>query len=151
MLSALVALLASHAIGAETTIRNERSAYNVAISARDLTGIADVLAPDYVVLPGLTGTPLSRVGLLALFKEAFRDPSFITYARSPERIQPSGSLKRIAETGSWTGTWNKSDGLMTVSGVYLAFWRPQGDEWVLVNESFVTLRCEGSRECASID
>lgn len=135
----------------EKTIRDQRSAYNVAISARDLTAIEGVLAPEYVVLRGPTGTPLSGEGLISLFATYFRDPTFITYARSPERIQPSSSSKRIAETGLWTGTWNKPDGLMTVSGIYQACWIPYGDGWKLVNESFVTLKCEGSRECSSID
>lgn len=151
MLGLMAVLLAGQPPKLEQTIREERSTYNVAISSRDLSAIKGVLASDYVVLPGLTGTPLSRDSLLSLFADAFRDKTFVTYVRSPERIQPSGSSKRIAETGHWAGTWTKPDGLMTVSGVYLAFWIPDGDGWKLINESFVTLGCEGSRECASID
>jgi ketosteroid isomerase-like protein len=151
MLGLMALLLAGQPANLEQTIRDERSAYNAAISAHDLSAIQSVLAPDYVVLPGLTGTPLSGNALLSLFADAFRDKTFITYVRSPDRIQPSSSSKRIAETGHWAGTWNKPDGLMTVSGIYLAFWIPDGDGWKLINESFVTLGCDGSRECASID
>jgi hypothetical protein len=151
MLSLITILLASHATNIEWTVRDERSTYNVAISARNLPAIEHLLAPGYVVLPGLTGTPLSREGLLSLFAKDFRDPSFITYTRVPERFQRSRSSKRIAETGHWIGSWKKSDGQMTETGIYQAFWARQGDGWKLINESFVTLQCAGSRECRSDD
>ena len=129
MLNLVTLLLAGHAMNLEQTIRDRRTAYNAAISARDLAGIGRMLAPDYVVLPGLTGTPLSKEGLLTLFKASFQDRSFVTYVRTPTRVQPSRSSKRIAETGRWTGTWNKPDGVMTVSGVYQAFWIPDRRGW----------------------
>ena len=151
MLSLLAISLASHPVSIDRAVREQRAAYNAAISRRDLTGIAHRMAPGYVVLPGLTGTPLSREGLLSLFAKTFRDRSFITYARSPIRVEISDSSKRVAESGRWVGTWNKSDGIMKVSGVYQAFWISYRNEWTLVNESFVTLKCTGSRECAAVD
>jgi hypothetical protein len=37
---------------------------------------------------------------------------------------------------------------MRVSGVYLAMWVATPEGWRLKNESFVTLHCTGSRDCA---
>lgn len=152
MMMGLVAVLTAGSVTkVEQAIREQRSVYNAAIAARDVAGIERQLAPTYVVLPGLTGTPLSREGLLSLFVQSFRDPTFVTYVRSPVSIKLSSSAKRVAETGDWTGTWNKPDGRMTVSGVYQAFWILSGGRWELVNESFVTLDCKGSAACSSVD
>ena len=151
MLSVLAFAMAHQAAAIERSVRDRRSAYNAAIAGRDIEAIERVLAPDYVVLPGLTGTPLTKSGLIALFADSFRDATFITYDRIPDQVQASGSSKRVAESGHWVGTWNKPDGRMTVTGVYLAFWIRRDEAWTLINESFVTLRCEGSRACASIE
>jgi ketosteroid isomerase-like protein len=149
MAALIVLLLAAHAIDPAAVVRDQRSAYNAAIARHDLAPIERLLTPDYVVLPGLIGTPRSKAQLLDLFATAFRDPTFITYDRIAERILPSGSGKRIAETGRWIGSWQKADGRMTETGVYLAMWVKRDDGWKLINESFVTLRCTGSSACAS--
>lgn len=149
MFGFMALLLTSQPLGIDQVIRDKRALYNAAISTRDLATIETMLAPAYVALPGSIGRPISQQGLLALFAKSFQDPSFVTYVRTPGRIEASSSLKRVAETGRWTGTWNKPDGTMRVSGVYQAFWIPHRDGWKLINESFVTLECTGSRECSS--
>jgi hypothetical protein len=40
---------------------------------------------------------------------------------------------------------------MRLTGVYQAMWVPLGGRWRLKNESFVTLRCSGSRSCPDVD
>jgi ketosteroid isomerase-like protein len=151
MIGTIILMWASQTVHVDKTIRETRASYNRAIAVRDTAAIGEVLTPNYVVLPGLTGTPLSKAELLALFKSAFADSTFVTYSRHPEHVALSGSAKRIAERGRWVGIWNKHDGVMKVSGVYQAFWIPADNGWKLINESFVTLQCKGSRECASID
>lgn len=151
MLGSMIFALASQTAAIEKTVRAERTAYNAAIAQRNIPGIEAALAPGYVVLPGLTGTPLSKDELITLFSDSFRDKGFITYVRHPQRIVTSSSAKRVSESGRWAGTWNKPDGVMTVTGTYLAMWIRQGEGWKLINESFVTLNCTGSAECKTID
>lgn len=129
-------------------IRAIRSRYNEAIAARDMAAIRPLLEPEYVVLPGSSGIPLDAERLGA---RLFADPTLITYVRNPSSITVSASGKRAAETGSWTGTWRKSDGVMRLTGIYQAMWVPRSGSWRLMNESFVSLRCSGSRYCPEVD
>lgn len=147
-----LALLAM-ASGSDITeiVRRQRSEYNIAIAGRDLAAIEAMLTTDYAVLPGSSGTPRSRAELMSLFADIFGDASFDRYVRTPERIEVSRSGKRVAESGRWVGIWRKSDGVMNLSGIYQAVWVPRDGGWKLLNESFVTLNCTGSRECAAID
>lgn len=148
MTALMMLLLAAQPIDPVAVVRNQRSAYNGAIARHDLAPIEPLLTPDYVVLPGLIGTPRSKAQLLDLLAAAFRDPGFVTYDRIADRIVASTSGKRIAETGHWIGRWRKPDGPMTETGTYLAMWVRRDGGWQLINESFVTLRCTGSRACA---
>ncbi len=130
------------------TIRGLRARYNDAIAAHDMAAIRPLLEPDYVVLPGSSGVPLDA-GKLGV--RLFADPTLITYVRTPRRVTISGSGKRAAETGSWTGIWRKPDGLMRLTGIYQAMWVPSAGTWRLRNESFVSLSCSGSSACPQVD
>ena len=81
----------------------------------------------------------------------FKDPTFVHYRRDPILIQSANSGKRIAESGRWEGVWQKSDGVMRKTGVYLARWVPAGASWRLKSELFVTLSCTGSVSCQGAD
>jgi len=129
-------------------IRAIRDRYNRAIGARDMAAIRSLLEPDYVVLPGSSGVALDAGQLSA---RLFADRTLITYVRKPGRITISRSGKRAAETGSWTGLWLKPDGVMRLTGIYQAMWVPSAGTWRLKNESFVSLRCRGSRSCPDVD
>jgi hypothetical protein len=80
-------------------------------------------------------------------EEEFKDPTFVTYRRTPMSIVNATSGKRIAESGNWEGIWRKPDGTMRKTGVYLAMWIPSGGAWRLKSEAFVTLACSGSSAC----
>jgi ketosteroid isomerase-like protein len=133
---------------AVAAIRALRIRYNEAIAAHDLATIRPLLEPDYVVLPGSSGTPLDVERLGA---RLFADPTLVTYVRRTRTITISASGKRAAETGSWAGTWRKPDGVMRLTGIYQAMWVPRDGTWRLRNESFVSLRCSGSRSCPDVD
>ena len=79
--------------------------------------------------------------------EEFKDPTFVTYRRTPTSIVNARSGKRVAEAGHWEGIWRKSDGSMRKTRVYLAMWIPSGSTWRLKSEAFVTLTCTGSVTC----
>jgi len=149
MLIPLLAALAAVAPPDDAAaIRALRKSYNEAIAAHDMAAIAPLLMPDYVVLPGSLGTPLTA---RQLGERLLADPTLVTYVRTPRAVTVSGSRKRAAETGAWVGIWRKPDGEMRLTGVYQAMWVPDGGGWRLRNESFVSLRCSGSRACAQVD
>jgi ketosteroid isomerase-like protein len=156
MILALLALLAPAPAArpepppgkAVSTIRALRKRYNLAIAAHDMAAIQPLLEPDYVVLPGSSGVPLDSERLST---RLFADPTLITYMRRPRRVTVSRSGKRAAETGIWTGTWLKPDGVMRLTGIYQAMWVPSAGTWRLRNESFVSLRCSGSTSCPNVD
>lgn len=110
-----------------------------------------LFAEDYTALPGSSGRPLTAEQTERRLADAFGDPSFVTYVRTPVRITVAASGKRAAETGSWLGLWRKPDGRMRLTGLYQATWVPGPGGWRLLNESFVTLRCTGSRACPEVD
>lgn len=132
-------------------IRAMRAQSNAAIAAHDYRRMEPLLAPDFTVLPGSLGSPLGKDLFGQRLSDTFRDPTFVTYVRTPGRISVSSSRKRAAEIGTWVGRWRKPDGEMRLTGVYQAMWVPLGGRWRLKNESFVTLRCSGSRSCADVD
>jgi ketosteroid isomerase-like protein len=132
-------------------IRALRAESNAAIAAHDFRKMEPLLAPDFTVLPGSLGSPLGKDLFGKRLSDTFQDPTFVTYVRTPKRISVSSSRKRAVEIGSWVGQWRKPDGEMRLSGVYQAMWVPLGGRWRLKNESFVTLRCTGSRSCPDVD
>lgn len=132
-------------------IRAMRAQSNAAIAARDYSKMEPLLAPDFTILPGSLGSPLGRDLFGQRLSDTFRDPTFVTYVRTPGRISVSSSRKRAAEIGTWIGRWRKPDGEMRLTGVYQAMWVPLEGRLRLKNESFVTLRCSGSRSCPDVD
>lgn len=128
----------------ERHIRHERARSNAAIARHDVAGMRAVLAQEYTVLPGSTGLPSRLDTFDARMRSTFADPTFVTYVRTPERVTVAGSGERAAETGTWTGVWNKPAGAMRLAGIYQATWIPTAAGWRLLNESFVTLGCTGA-------
>ena len=149
---ALCAGLDAHAADRpEAQIRALRDQSNAAFAAHDPDAIVRLYAPDYSVLPGSSGTPIAREGFRQRLALTFADPTFVTYRRTPTRIEVGTARARAAEQGRWLGTFHKPDGEMRITGVYQAMWVRLPEGWRLKNESFVTLGCTGSRECAGRD
>lgn len=136
-------------VAAEAEIRATRARSNAAIAAHDVAGMRAAFRADAVVLPGSSGLPFGMDGFDARIGAAFADPTFVAWVRTPTKVVIGTGGKRAAETGAWVGTWRKPDGEMRVTGVYQAMWLPGPDGWRIRNESFVTLDCTGSKECAS--
>ncbi len=154
MLAGLIALLipgAAAAKGAEAEIRAARAASNAAIARHDVAGMQAPFLPDAVVLPGSSGAPFGMDTFAARIGTTFADPTFVAYVRTPERVRVGRSGRRAAESGRWVGIWRKPDGEMRITGVYQAMWLATSDGWRMKNESFVTLACTGSRDCAGAD
>jgi ketosteroid isomerase-like protein len=148
----LALLLAASVVGGEAgEIRRLRAQSNDAIAAHRAADVRRLLTDDYTALPGSSGRPLNAEQTEQRLAAAFADPGFVTYVRTPKRVVVAASGKRAAETGTWTGLWRKADGEMRLTGVYQATWVPSARSWRLLNESFVTLACRGSRECRAVE
>lgn len=148
----LAFLLAAAAAGGDAgEIRRLRAQSNAAIASHRAGEVRRLFAAEYTAFPGSSGRPVSAEQTEQRLAAAFADPTFVTYVRTPKRIAVAASGRRAAETGSWLGLWRKSDGEMRLTGLYQATWAPGDGGWRLLNESFVTLRCTGSRSCPEVD
>lgn len=151
MIPIAILLAAAAAGGDSAEIRRLRSQSNAAIAAHRADEVRRFFTEDYTALPGSSGRPLTAGQAQERLAAGFADPGFVTFVRTPTRIAVAGSGKRAAETGRWLGLWRKPDGEMRVTGVYQATWVPRTGSWRLLNESFVTLGCTGSKACAEVD
>jgi ketosteroid isomerase-like protein len=130
-------------------VRAQRAEYNAAIAAHDAMRLRTFFVDDYHLIMGSSGDVDSGgdAATRGYADEEFKDPTFVTYRRTPTSIVIAESGKRIAETGRFEGIWRKPDGTMRKTGVYLAMWIPYGGTWRLKSEAFVTLACTGSVTC----
>jgi ketosteroid isomerase-like protein len=147
---------ACHASTPETPasiVRAQRARYNAAIAAHDAERLRTFLVDDYHLISGSSGNVDSGADAAtrSYADEEFKDPTFVTYRRTPASIVTAKSGKRIAETGRFEGIWNKSDGTMRKTGIYLAMWVSSAGTWRLKSEAFVTLACTGSMACEQVD
>jgi len=145
----------SHASAGNTPIsivRAQRAEYNAAIAARDAVRLRSFFVDDYHLILGSSGDIDSGADAATrgYADEEFKDPTFVTYRRTPTNIVIAASGKRIAETGHFEGIWRKPDGTMRKTGIYLAMWIPSAGTWRLKSEAFVTLACTGSAACDQV-
>ncbi len=132
-------------------VRAQRTEYNAAISAHDAVRLRTFFVDDYHLILGSSGEVDSGADTATrgYAEEEFKDPTFVTYRRTPTTIVIAASGKRIAETGRFEGIWRKPDGTMR-KGIYLAMWIPSAGTWRLKSEAFVTLACTGSAACDQV-
>ena len=146
---------ASHASTGDTPtsiVRAQRAEYNAAIAAHDAVRLRTFFVDDYHLILGSSGDVDSGADAATrgYADEEFKDPTFVTYRRTPTTIDIAASGKRIAETGRFEGIWRKPDGTMRKTGIYLAMWVPSAGTWRLKSEAFVTLACTGSAACEQV-
>jgi len=134
-------------------VRAQRAEYNAAIAAHDAARLRTFLVDDYHLILGSSGNVDNGADAATrgYADEEFKDPTFVTYRRTPTSIVPAASGKRIAETGRFEGIWKKPDGTMRKTGIYLAMWVPSAGTWRTKSEAFVTLACTGSKACDQVD
>ena len=148
----LICTSGSSAFGGDdptSMVRAQRGESNAAIAAHDAVRLRQLFDVDYHGIQGTSGALDSggEATARSYAEEEFKDPTFVSYRRTPMSIVNATSGKRIAESGNWEGIWRKADGTMRKTGVYLAMWIPSGGTWRLKSEAFVTLACSGSSAC----
>ena len=132
----------------EQAIRRLRAGFNQAIAAHDAGILSKFWREDLHVTTGVGRQLDGREEVQAAFEVIFADATFITYTRTPDKIELSASGVRAAEAGHWIGQWKKPDGLMEWRGTYLAMWRKENGQWRIQSELYVSLKCAGSKQCS---
>jgi ketosteroid isomerase-like protein len=117
-------------------IRDARARYNAAIAAHDAPTIRAMFVDDYKGLAGSGGELVSGGdAMAAYFANAFRNPDFLGFVRTPDVIAIATPADRAMERGHWHGGSRNA----MLNGEYLAVWVPTATGWKLRSESFVTL------------
>lgn len=143
----------SNAASPTSIVKAQRVEYNAAIAAHDSVRMRAFFVDDYHLISGSSGHVDSGgdAATRSYADEEFKDPTFVTYRRTPTTVVSAVSGKRIAESGRFEGIWKKPDGTMRKTGIYLAMWVPSAGTWRLKSEAFVTLACTGSAACGEVD
>ena len=113
----------------EDAIRARRRLTNKLIAAREAGRLRPFFAADATLVPGGGGLIVGADAIVAAFAAQMREPGFIAYVRTPDRIEVAAD--QAAETGHWTGAGQ--------AGAYMAAWRKVTGQWVIESELFVTL------------
>jgi ketosteroid isomerase-like protein len=125
----------------EAAIRAARAHSNRSIARRNLLGVADSLAEDFVVILGDGTFVPTRAAYLKLFKQGFDTPrTSLTYERTPDRIDVSTDATLASEQGHWIA--KDFTGTTTHTGTYSAMWRQTPDGWKLRSELYITLTAD---------
>ncbi len=123
-----------------TQIRNARARYNAAIIARDVAGVRAAFIDSYRGIAGSGGELIDGGdAMAAYFANAFRNPDFISFVRTPDVVTIAVPADRAMERGHWLGRRKTAAGEAQLHGEYLAVWVPAPGGWRLRSESFVTL------------
>ena len=122
----------------ESAIRTARAHSNRSIARRNLLGVADSLAENFVAIIGDGTFVPTRAAYLKLFNQGFDAPkTSLTYERIPDRIDVSTDASQASEQGQWIATdaTNKT----AFTGTYSAMWRVGPEGWKIRSEQYVTL------------
>ena len=115
----------------DDAIRARRRLTNKLIAAREAPRLKPFFLPDARLITGDGGLILGADAIAEAFAAQFREPGFVAYVRTPDRVELDQDGGRAAETGRWTGGG--------MSGVYMAAWRKVTGQWAIESELFVTL------------
>ncbi len=115
----------------EDAIAARRRLTNKLIAGREAQRLRPFFLADAKLITGDGGLILGADAIVEAFAAQFREPGFVPYVRTPDRIEPDAAGERAAETGRWTGGG--------VSGAYMAAWRKVTGQWLIESELFVTL------------
>ena len=122
----------------EAQIRAARVFSNQSIKRRNLLGVGDSLAENFVAVIGDGSFVPSRAEYLKLFQQDFNSPkTSLRYERITDTVEISATKPLAAEQGHWIGT--DANGNIVYTGTYMAMWRHTGDGWKIRSELYVTL------------
>ena len=89
----------------DDAIRARRRLTNKFIAAHDAARLRPFFAKDVRLIVGDGSLILGADAVIDAFAGQFADPSFKTYVRETERVEPDAEGGRAAEHGRWTAYW----------------------------------------------
>ncbi|MFM8913668.1 MAG: YybH family protein [Flammeovirgaceae bacterium] len=131
----------------EKQIREVRKQYNEAIAKHDSIAIQRFLTTDFHVISSRNSEVRSAEANQKFLAQEFRTKKDVVYVRTAQHVQVFIDWNMASETGTWTGQWQESDGLVKLSGTYYAKWHKLDGHWKIRAEIFTPLNCSGSRFC----
>jgi ketosteroid isomerase-like protein len=144
MLALLLAAAAQLPAVAEREIRSQRAAFNRALAAGSVRGIAPILADNAQLVTGADSMIVAgKAAQLALWAEDLSGPKRRSYTRTPTRIRVSAVGPMALETGEWRG-FQLSAKRNWASGDYVAKWRRIGGAWKIESETYMATACGGT-------
>jgi ketosteroid isomerase-like protein len=144
LLLAAAAVQSTSIAQAERAIRIQRAAFNRALAAGNVRGIAPILADDAQLLTGADSMIVAgKAAQMALWTDDLAGPKRRFYVRTPTRIRVSPVGPMALETGQWRGH-QLSAKHNWASGDYVAKWRRIDGTWKLESETYMSTACGGS-------
>jgi len=115
----------------EDAIRARRRLTNKLIAAKEARRLRPFFLADARLIPGGGGLILGADAIVEAFAAQFREPGFVPYVRTPDRVELDAIGERAVESGRWTGGG--------ACGAYMAAWRKVTGQWLIESELYVTL------------
>ena len=131
----------------EQQIRDVRRLSNLAIAQHNSLAIANYWTNDFHLISSRNSEVAGREQNRKLFAVEFKTRKDVLYVRTPVKIEINATWNMASETGTWTGQWQESDGVVKLSGTYYAKWHKLEGEWKIRGEIFTPLSCSGSSFC----
>jgi ketosteroid isomerase-like protein len=129
---------------ADRQIRSQHAAFNRALAAGNVRGIAPILAGDAQMVTGADSMIVAgKSAQLALWAEDLQGPKRRFYVRKLTRIRVSPVGPMALETGEWRG-FQLSAKRNWASGDYVAKWRRIGGKWLIESETYMATACGGT-------
>ncbi|HWB27991.1 MAG TPA: nuclear transport factor 2 family protein [Chitinophagaceae bacterium] len=118
----------------EAQIRAARAASNAAIAKHDVDGLAECLAPEFIMVTGNAQQFIGKDVVVARWKDFFAKNSTTFYIRTPAQVVISKNDTLAFETGTWKGINSYSAG-----GNYTAMWCKRNNVWMTRAELYISL------------
>jgi ketosteroid isomerase-like protein len=131
----------------EQLIRQVRLKSNDAIAQQDTVVLAETWTSDYHIISSrnfeISGMENNRHN----FAKEFASKKELLYVRTSTKVEVFADWNMASEQGTWSGQWREPDGLVQLTGTYLAKWHKINNQWKIRAEIFVPLSCSGSSFC----
>ncbi len=132
----------------EHMIREARAQSNAAIAAHDPVAMARHWMDDVHVVRSTGAQLAGRERNQERMAQQFATRPDTIYVRQPSAIDVYAPWAMASERGEWTARWTEPDGIVDMSGTYMAQWRRINGQWLIQAEVYVPTRCAGSRYCS---
>jgi ketosteroid isomerase-like protein len=124
-------------------VKAQRTVFNQAIAAKDLSAMATVLAENVLLVTGTNSDRFDgRDTQLHLWGDDFASPDRAVYVRTPQCVRVSAMAPVALEYGRWRGERERGAENFA-AGSYSAKWRLADGVWRLEAELFATEDCGG--------